>query len=137
MQQEVTICISGSQTAQGDTQLSEMTTRGCLERLEDGYVLCYEEGGLAGHPGPFTIRVDGDVISLLHRGPQHANLTFFRDRPGINAVRTPYGMLEVAVYPKRVDSRLDDRGGQLDLDYELLCNGNFLSSHKRLVRFYV
>jgi uncharacterized beta-barrel protein YwiB (DUF1934 family) len=137
MQQEVTIRISGSQTAQGDTHRSEMTTRGRLERLEDGYVLCYEEGGLAGHPGPFVIRVDGDVISLLHRDPQHANLTFFRDRPGVNAVQTPYGMLEVEVYPKRVDSRLDDRGGQLELDYELSCNGNFLSSHNMQVRFHV
>lgn len=137
MEQEVTIRIQGSLTAQGDTRTSDMTTRGQLERLPDGYVLRYEEGGLAGHPGPFIIRVDGEVISLLHCDPAHANLTFLKDRPGVNAVDTPYGLLEVEVRPKRVDSQLDDWGGSLQLNYDLSCHGSLLSSHNMQVQFHV
>jgi len=134
MDKQVTIRISGSQTTDGQTHTATMTTTGTLHLEEDSFALCYQEWGLMGRPGPLTIHVTPEAVSMNHTEPGHINLMFPRQGHAVNHIATPHGLMAVEVHMHKVRSCVTEHSGELELEYELR-NGAYSSIHRMQVAF--
>jgi uncharacterized beta-barrel protein YwiB (DUF1934 family) len=122
MDKHVIISIRGSQ---GFPEFEEedgieLITLGRLTREDGDYLITYQESPLTGLDGTTTtLRVaDGRVI-LSRTGPVCSFMVFEQGRRHFSHYDTKEGPLTIGVSARRVKTRLDDAGGQIEVDYEI------------------
>ena len=121
MQKEVVISVKGMQKYegnQGDT--IELVTEGTLQRENGVYVVQYEETEMTGLGGTqTTLTVDGDQVTLVRIGQFNSQMVFQEGRRHLSMYNTPYGSLAIGVNTRHLLAELDDRGGDIEVDYSI------------------
>lgn len=117
----VIISIRGRQSFAGmEDDTIELVTEGRLRRDKGSYTLSYQETEVTGMENTLTtIRVEGDRVTLMREGRFNSQMVFQEGRRHLSLYETPYGALEVGINTKRMRSALDDKGGELEIDYRL------------------
>ena len=114
-------------------EVSESTTElyGDFAVAQDGYVIRYNE-----HEGDFAgttthISVLGPDSLHLSRGGSYG-LSFLLEKGKRHNCfyDTPYGRLEMGVYAQRIDSAMNDKGGNLSFAYSLDIGGGEVSENE-------
>ena len=80
----------------------------------------YEESGLTGLEGTrttFTISPMGVV--LRREGNLNAQMVFREGQKDFFLYQTPFGSATMGVDTRRIDARLDEHGGTMELDYDI------------------
>ena len=93
------IKITGTQSADGETDVIELTTNGTLEPSDDGWILCYNETEATGMEG---------TVTRLELSP---------------------GRLDLGTYTSELAYKLNNSGGELLFSYTLGFNGGISSAH--------
>ena len=132
LKKDVLINIRGIQTADGESDVTELFTQGLLYRRRDSYYITYEESETTGFAGcRTTVRVDGpDRVSLIRHGPARTSLTVERGVRNIGFYGTQQGELLIGVSGSQVDVALDDTGGTLYFRYSLDVNSSLISENE-------
>ena len=115
------ISISGMQRdAAGQSDRIELITAGKYG-FEDGESrFTYEESGLTGLEGTrttFTISPMGVV--LRREGSLNSEMVFQEGRKDFFLYETPFGSATMGVDTRRIDARLGEHGGTMELDYDI------------------
>ena len=121
MENNVIISIQGKQSFQAqEDDTIELVTEGCLERDGDGYTLSYQESQLTGLEGTLTtFQVEPGCVTLLRVGEVNSQMVFQPGRRHFSLYETPYGALSVGINTRKMRANLDERGGEIEIDYAI------------------
>ena len=135
MKRQAIITVSAKTRYEGEeSEKTVYTVGGTLEDTPDGWRVTYAEPEEAGMAGTETqMDILSGRVELTRAGAVRARFVFAPDRPFHSVYETPYGNLNAAVYTRSLRVRLGDRGGLLELKYELELGGT-KSAHDLILR---
>lgn len=121
MKQTVILSIRGKQSyLDQEPEIIELVTEGTMAFTDGGWDISYEETDLTGLKGTTTIfRVDPGCITLTRKGPLNSQMVF---REGVfheSLYQMPFGAMMITVCANRVDFKIDETGGVIDLTYAI------------------
>ena len=122
MKKTVMLSIRGTQFYEGqDPEVIELVTEGTMEAVEDGWNLCYEESELTGLKGVLTtFHVQPGMITLTRNGPMSSQMVFQEGVFHESLYQAEFGItLMITVCASKVQTCLDENGGQIDLTYAI------------------
>ncbi|MGM9615244.1 MAG: DUF1934 domain-containing protein [Oscillospiraceae bacterium] len=129
---DVIISITGVQNdPNGDKDSVELVTTGKYGMENDEIRFTYEESELTGLDGTrttFTISPMGVV--LRREGSLNSEMVFQQGRKNFFLYETPYGSATMGVDTRRIDTQLDEHGGNLELDYDIDFNHTLMGRNK-------
>lgn len=129
---DVIISITGVQNdPNGDKDSVELVTTGQYGMENDEIRFTYEESELTGLDGTrttFTINPMGVV--LRREGSLNSEMVFQQGRKNFFLYETPYGSATMGVDTRRIDTQLDEHGGNLELDYDIDFNHTPMGRNK-------
>lgn len=124
------IKITGTQTADGEQDVIELTTNGTLERASEGWVLCYNETEATGMEGTVTkLDIAPGRLNLMRSGTHPSMLILEKNRRHHCNYHTQYGTIDLGTYTSELEYNLDDHGGEVQFSYTLGFHGGISSAH--------
>ena len=119
MKQPVMLRLQGKQFYdEQEPEVIELVTEGTLERLENGWEICYEESDMTGLEGVTTIfRVEPEQITLTRKGRLESQMEF---RLGVlheSLYQMEFGALMISVCATLIQYDISELGGTVDLTY--------------------
>lgn len=104
----------------GDMDAIELVTSGEMNRETDGYIVTYREAPGEGlGDTTTTLMIEGPRVTLVRSGDVHTQMVFEQGRRHISYYDTAEGSVTVGVLATRVKSSLTERGGKIDLVYDV------------------
>lgn len=124
------IKIVGTQTADGEENVIELTTNGTLMRTHDGWKLSYHESEETGMEGTIThLDINEDRLTLMRSGTHPSLLILEKNKRHHCTYQTPYGAIDLGTYASEIVCDLTESGGELVFCYTLGFNGGISSAH--------
>ncbi len=124
------IKIIGTQTADGEQDIIELTTTGTLEKTEEGWKLCYHETEATGMEGTVTtLEMSPGKLNLIRTGSHPSMLVLEKNQRHHCNYHTPYGTIDLGTYASELEYRLSECGGEILFSYTLGFNGGISSAH--------
>ena len=124
------IKIVGTQTAEGEEDVVELTTNGTLDRLGDGWKLCYRETEATGMEGTVTqLEITENRLNLMRMGTHPSMLILEKNQRHHCNYHTPYGTIDLGTYTSELTYDLSEDGGEVEFAYTLGFNGGISSAH--------
>lgn len=119
MKQSVVLSICGKQFyEEQEPEVIELVTEGTLEKLENGWEICYEETSLTGMEGVTTcFRVEQDKITLIRSGRLHSQMIFQLGVLHESLYQMEFGALMITVCATKMRYDISPQGGTVDLTY--------------------
>ena len=112
----------------------ETTAFGYLLGNADDYTLGYEEDFGDGMKSRTKIVVRGQKsASILRDGDISSEITVEAGKRHSCRYSTPYGEMMIGVYAQDVFSSMGPRGGQLELNYTVDCNGSLIAQKQMVI----
>ena len=104
-----------------------LVSEGVLE-ISDGRVcLSYEESAIEGTEGCTTVisfeKGQPECVTVERRGPLSSVFVISKGERIFSAYSTPYGVIDMCIYAKKVENSLSLEGGSLSLDYAVELRG--------------
>jgi len=116
--QNILLTIKGSHTEGGEENAIELITDGVLTHEGGSYIIEYDESELSGMENTKTrLKVVDECIHLERQGALQTEFVFAKTRPFEASYSTPFGAMQVSVFPTLVQSALSDSEGNIDLEY--------------------
>ena len=117
----VVLSIRGQQHyADQEPEVIELVTEGTLEKTEQGWSISYEESDLTGLEGVKTIfQVADKEMSLTREGKLNSHMVFKEGVPHDSLYEMGFGALMLTVCATKVDAKLNENGGTIDLVYSI------------------
>lgn len=117
---KVLLTIKGTNIQNSHSEPIEFITEGRMQMNSDGYVLEYDETELTGEEGVTTkVLLENGSVTLMRNGEIDTHMVFKENQVFESNVSTPFGMVRMNVFAHHVISRLSDKSGSLDLEYEV------------------
>lgn len=119
MKQNVILSIQGRQLyEEQEPEVIELITEGTLEKLPEGWSICYEESSLTGMEGvTTTFSIQPGKITLTRTGALQSTMVFQIGVLHESLYQLEFGALMISVCAKTVDYELSETGGTVDLVY--------------------
>lgn len=119
MKQNVILSIQGRQLYEDqDPEVIELITEGVLEKLPEGWRICYEESSLTGMEGvTTTFGIEPGKIVLTRTGALQSTMVFQLGVLHESLYQLEFGALMISVCAKIVEYELSETGGTVDLVY--------------------
>lgn len=126
MSTKVMLSIRGVQHyEEQDTDTIELLTEGELEPFEDGWRISYEETELTGLTGTTTtFEVHPEIVILERKGALQSKMVFEKGKRYDSLYQVDVGAFMIGVTARRIRWKLSDRGGYLDVFYQIDVEGN-------------
>jgi uncharacterized beta-barrel protein YwiB (DUF1934 family) len=133
MRKDVLISIKGTVISEGAApDIIELITAGRYYNKEGSYFISYKESETTGFEGvTTTLKVEGDnCVTLTRSGTSSSRLVLEKGRRHLCHYDTGLGQLMVGVSGCRINSQLDDGGGELTFNYTLDINSSLVSQNE-------
>lgn len=129
---EVFISIVGKQITDGDSETSELYTKGTYYRQKDSYYISYDETEASGFEGSRTVvKVSGsDKVVMMRSGAASSHLIMESNRRCVGQYGIEQGQLFIGVTTEEISNQLNEDGGKLYLRYQLDLNAKSLSTNE-------
>lgn len=124
MKKDVIITIRGLQSFEesGDDSV-ELVTSGRYYEKNGNYYVSYKESELTGLGNTTTtLKIEESKVTVMRFGEITSNMIFEEGVTHITYYDMGFGALTVGVSTKRIDKKLDDRGGKMKIDYAMEIN---------------
>ena len=107
-----------------DENSIEVVTPGKFYKKENCYYAVYKETEISGMEGTITtFKIYPEKFSLLRMGTTTTTMNFEKNTKSMSLYNTPYGMLELEIETKELEINIDEKGGDITLDYLLFITG--------------
>lgn len=120
MKYNALLTIVGKQNyANQEPETISLTTEGTVESLPaGGWNISYQESEMTGLEGvTTTFEISGDTVTLNRKGPLNSCMVFQEGNRHESLYQMEFGALLIAVCATKVNYRLDENGGTVDLEY--------------------
>jgi uncharacterized beta-barrel protein YwiB (DUF1934 family) len=137
MDSKILLSIKGDHIGpEGNNNSIELITEGRLYKKDDAFCIEYEESEISGMEGTRTLISVHDGRILLERsGSCPSNLIFEKGIKYVNSYYTPVGILNISIYPTKVEHNLGEDQGELDLRYHLDIGGRYNSTNSLNLKY--
>lgn len=124
MEKQVLITVNSViDDAAGDSDKMSFVTEGTFSRINDEYIVSYEESQITGLDGTTTtLKVGRDSVTLIRQGNVDSMMLFEVGKTHLTDYDTQYGSVMLGITAKNVNVSLDDSGGNIKVDYILEYN---------------
>ena len=126
MKLPVVLSVCGRQSYLGqEPDTIELVTEGTLEATPQGWLLSYAESNLTGLEGvQTTFLVEGDTVTLSRTGKLSSQMVFREGERHDSLYRMEFGALMLTVCATRVEANITEKGGVIDLVYDISVEQN-------------
>ncbi|MCK5129931.1 MAG: DUF1934 domain-containing protein [Clostridiales bacterium] len=136
MDKRIIINIVGEQTIGDEINRTEFVTEGRYSEENGKKRLEYDESKVLGLEGSVTsIEVDGDTVSLMRSGSTTTHMIMRKGEKCLNHYQTPFGAVEMGIFPLQVKCDMDQNHGELNLTYQLDVEGTYASLNQLKVSY--
>ncbi len=136
MKDNAMICLKTLQNIEGDSEVNEieLTTKGKFAERNGKFYIIYQESELTGFEDTTTtIKVSEDSVSMTRSGKYNSRMVFRRGEKCLCSYSTPYGVIPVGVNPTLLESKMDEQGGNVNIEYILdVDNRDYLKNRLNL-----
>ncbi len=136
MKDNAMISLKTLQNIDGDSEVNEieLTTKGKFAEKNGKFYIIYQESELTGFEDTTTtIKVSEDTVSMTRSGKYNSKMVFRRGEKCLCSYATPYGVIPVGVNPTLLESRMNEQGGNVNIEYILdVDNRDYLKNHLNL-----
>ena len=123
MQKKAVISISSMQMNDKD-QVVEVVTPGEFHIEEDSFKAIYEESEISGMAGTTTtVVIESGKVKLVRKGSTETVMVFENNGSSVCLYNTPYGMLELTTNTKLLNIDMNEDGGAVKINYDLVVAG--------------
>jgi len=135
MKKDVVITIKGIAKTSGKPDVIELTTIGNLVKKSSGYYLTYKESEATGFAGSTTtLKVEGnDRVTILRNGKNASQLIVEKGKRHLCCYGSDYGNMTMGIFGEKIDSTINDDGGDLHVKYTLDVNTSLASENEILI----
>ena len=121
MKNKVMLSVKGMQSYMDqEPEAIELVTEGVLEDVDGGWKITYAESDLTGMAGvETTFFVKGDTVTLTRTGKLSSQMVFKEGVSQDSLYKMEFGALMLTVCATRVESHLTEKGGTIDLSYNI------------------
>lgn len=126
MNKNVIISVKGIQTSEGNQpNILELVTEGKYYKKGDTYYITYKESEVTGLEGTTTtLKVCNKVVTLMRFGIVNTHFIFEQGQKHMSYYDTEYGNFIINVVTNNIDVNVDDKGGEIKVDYRLEIDNN-------------
>ncbi|MBP5427458.1 MAG: DUF1934 domain-containing protein [Clostridiales bacterium] len=128
MNKDVIISVRGIQTSPNDKEANQMelVTEGKYYKKGNSYYITYKESKVTGMEGTTTmVKVCEDgLVTLIRFGTVNTQFMFKEGKKYTSYYDTMYGTFIVDILTKTVSIDVDDRGGDIRVDYNIAIDDN-------------
>ena len=119
--QDVVLTIQGRQLYDDqEPEVIELVTEGTMEKLEDGWLITYEESALTGLEGVQTsLLLQPGKVTLTRTGRLQSQMVFQIGVLHESLYRMEFGAMLIGVCAVDMDYQLTDEGGTVALAYRI------------------
>lgn len=120
-----------------DDGAMRLVTTGTLTGAKDKWRLRYTEMQPdTNEKYRITMTMDKGVVTMNRDGAYGANMVFEKGYRYESSYRTPFGPLDMGIFPTLVDYDVrEDMSGEVNLKYQLDIQGQYTSFHDLKIRF--
>ena len=112
-----------------------LLTTGTLSGADEAWRLDYTETQPDNQSHDVVVTMGKGVVTMQRMGPFSTSMVFEKGRRFEGSYYTPYGALDMGVYPTQVKYKVDDDRGEVLLKYQLDIGGQFASMREMRIRF--
>ena len=99
----------------------EIVSVGTFEERDGKYILEYDETEISGMEGTkTTIIIQKDSFSLIRKGTTETNMEFKINKENIALYKTPYGIIDMKTFTKKLKIDINEKGGIIDTLYTII-----------------
>lgn len=107
-----------------EDDLIEVVTPGYFHITDGGFRAEYTETKISGMEGTETsIIIRENSFELIRKGSTETKMEFDYRKESIALYKTPYGVMDVNIYTRKLDISMTENGGSLSVDYILTIGG--------------
>ena len=81
-----------------------------------------------------TFQIEPQRITLLRVGEYNSEMVFQPGRRHLSVYETPYGNLSMGIDTRRLRAALDEKGGSIEIDYNIEIDHQLAGSHAFRIR---
>jgi uncharacterized beta-barrel protein YwiB (DUF1934 family) len=121
MNKNVIISVKGNQTTTDkDSNVLELVTEGTYYKKGHSYYITYKESKVTGMEGTTTtLKIKNGVVTLIRFGTVNSQFVFEQGHKHLSHYDTVHGTFTVGVFANEVNIKVDDKGGEVWVDYSL------------------
>ena len=129
---DVFIYIIGKQSADRESETSELYTNGTYFMRNGNYYISYDETEASGYKGCRTVvKVAGnDKVVMMRSGASPSHLIMERDKRCVGEYGFDNGQLFIGVTTEEIQNKLNESGGELYFRYQLDFNARSYSTNE-------
>ena len=131
MNKPVIISVKGQQVNEyGDVDAQELVTAGSYHLKNGVYFIVYSESEITGMSGTTTsLKAEPARVTLNRMGTSELKQIFETGIRWRANYITPFGVIDMAVVPSKVEVNLTDAGGSINLEYVLEVENDKISDN--------
>jgi len=108
----------------------------CADKEQNAWQLRYHETQPdTSETDRVTFTLKDGVVTMLREGEFNTSMIFSQGNRYEGSYNTPYGALEMGVFPTQVRYQVDDAKGEVLLKYQLDIQGQYASMREMRIRF--
>ena len=133
----VLLAITGEAQVAGQTpDQIKLVTTGLLTPVAGGYQLDYQESQPDGSDvQDIRLTIESQRVTMTRTGDYGSTMVFEKGKHFQSFYHTPYGEMELAVYPTKVSVQAGDGEGHVHLKYQLEFQGQYASMNELTLRY--
>lgn len=121
MKKNAIISVISRQLESEDDEVIEVVTPGEFYKKDNAYYAVYEETEISGMKGTTTtLKMDGEKFTLIRTGTTTTKMKFKKNSKDLTLYNTPHGALDLIVDTKDLKINIDDKGGDVFIDYDMI-----------------
>lgn len=125
---KVKLTITGRRTADGDTEVTELTADGLMRQTAHGWELRYRQEE-EGQRIDSLVRVAEGCMEVERRGDASSLLRLQVGKRLESEYDTGFGCLRMAVETRQLEWELSATGGRITADYQMELGGSITADH--------
>ncbi|MBU3179881.1 DUF1934 domain-containing protein [Clostridium psychrophilum] len=113
--------VSKQSDSEEDGDSIEVVTPGKFYKKDNCYYAVYEESEISGMKGTTTtLKIDAEKFTLIRIGTTNTEMNFKKYVRDLTLYNTPHGALDLAVDTKELKMNVNDDGGDVFIDYDMI-----------------
>ncbi|MBE6072184.1 MAG: DUF1934 domain-containing protein [Clostridium butyricum] len=110
-----------SNTSEDSDDLLEVVSVGEFNVVEDSFIVKYDETELSGMEGTkTTMIIKNDSFDLIREGTTETRMEFKKNKENVVLYKTPYGIINIKTYTKKLNINVNETGGTIEVTYMLI-----------------
>lgn len=127
----VMITVKGTQTVEGESNVTELTSEGTLEIINGLPVMTYDESNMTGEKVKAKLSMLSDTAFEFERiGAFSTKMLIEKGVRHNCSYSTPYGEMMLGIVGRSLDNKMTESGGKVGLTYTIDVNSALLSENE-------